>query len=57
MNDSVDCLPGSERIHRNGDVGRAVEREATIVPTSKVGVVSEDGADVLRAGATGEGCE
>ena len=44
-----------ERIHGDGDVGGAVEREAAVVAVGQVGLVGEDGAGVLRAGAAGQG--
>ena len=52
-----DCVRGllrCEGVDGDGDVGGAVEREATLVSAGEVGVVGEDGAEVLCAAAAGE---
>ena len=53
--DFVDDLVRRERVDGDGDVGGAVEGEAALIASRQVGLVGEDGADVLCTAAAGEG--
>lgn len=53
--DGVGDLGGRESVDENGDVGSAVERQAALVASFKVGLIGEDGAGVLGTAAAGEG--
>jgi hypothetical protein len=50
----VDYLVWRQRVDGDGDVGGAVERETALIADGEVGLVGEDGADVLCAAASGE---
>lgn len=55
LKDRFHHLLRGEGIDRDGDVGGAVKREATVIATGKIGLVGEDGAEMLSAAASGEG--
>jgi hypothetical protein len=56
LQDGFSDLRMRKRVNRNGNVSGAVEREAALVTSSKVGLISEKGAGVFGSAATGERC-
>ena len=55
LKDCVDDLVRRERVDGDGDMGGAVERESALIAGGQVGLVGEDGADVLGTAAAGNG--
>jgi hypothetical protein len=53
--DCIHDLIWGEGIDGDREMGGAIERKAALVTAGEVGLVSEDGADVLCATAAGEG--
>ena len=54
LEDRLHHLLWGEGIDGDGDVGCAVEREAVVIAAGKIGMVGEDGAEMLGALAAGE---